>query len=242
MSLQSATPQISIQDFGGRLSADLPETRARLIRGASWKRQRVVVLLPADAVLSAKVCLALWNLIMPPNNGVLRILCQGMEVGHAYSAGIENVLAHPELRDWEALLTVEQDNLPPQDGVLKLFETLEARPELAAVSGLYWTKGEGGVAQVWGDPNDPVLNFRPQVPRPETVQECCGIGMGFGLFRLKMFKDERLRRPWFVTQKSVNGVTTQDLYFWSDARKYGYRCAVDTRVRVGHIDDTGFVW
>jgi hypothetical protein len=60
--------------------------------------------------------------------------------------------------------------------------------------------------------------------------------MGFNLFRLSMFKDAKLRRPWFKTQASHEGVGTQDLYFWTDARKYGYRCAIDCAVKVGHYD------
>jgi hypothetical protein len=91
---------------------------------------------------------------------------------------------------------------------LKLIETLEERQDLSAVGGLYFTKGEGGCAQIWGDPKDPLLNYRPQVPIPETVQECCGLGQGFTMFRLSMFKDPRLRKPWFVTQKGINGVST----------------------------------
>ena len=170
-------------------------------------------------------------------------MAQGMEVGDAYSTAIKNVLDHPELREWEYVLCVEHDNLPPQDVVLKLVEDLENHPEFAAVSGLYFTKGEGGCSQIWGDPSDPILNFRPQIPKPETLQECCGTGMGFVIYRISMFRDERLRRPWFVTQKGIGGVSTQDLYFWSDARKFGYRCAVDTRVKTGHIDiKTGIVW
>jgi hypothetical protein len=62
--------------------------------------------------------------------------------------------------------------------------------------------------------------------------------MGFTCFRLDMFKDERLRRPWFVTQTD-GGVSTQDLYFWGDARKHGYRCAIDTSIKVGHYDMDG---
>ena len=235
-------PQLVIQDFGGVNNADLGKSGARLLKGASWKRQRIVLVLPAAAMIPAKVALSLWNLIMPPNNGCVRILAQGMEVGDAYSTAIDQVLAHPQLKDWEFLLTVEHDNLPPQDGVLKLLEVLEEHKELSWVSGLYFTKGEGGVAQIWGDPNDPILNFRPQVPRPDCVQECCGTGMGFALWRLSMFKDERIERPWFVTQKGANGVSTQDLSFASKARKWGHRCAVDTRVKVGHIDEAGFVW
>jgi hypothetical protein len=237
--------QLIVQDFGGAHNADSEGTRARLIKGGSWKKQRVVVVLPADELIHAKVALSHWNLIFPPNNGVLRILAQGLEVGDAYSQAIAQVLAHPDLSQWEYLLTIEHDNLPPQDGVLRLIDQLEAHPELACVGGLYFTKGQGGVAQMWGDPADPVLNFRPQVPRPGELVEVCGTGMGFNLFRLSMFKDDRLPRPWFktLTGREGKGVGTQDLSFWGEARKHGYRCAIDCNVRVGHIDPaSGFVW
>lgn len=235
--------ELVMQDFGGKLGSDMDGTRARLIQGGSWKRQRVILILPADYVIPAKVALAHWNLIFPPNNGVVRLLALGMEVGDAYSTAIQNILAHPDLKDWEYLLTIEHDNMPPQDGLLKLLEIMESRPDLSCVSGLYFCKGEGGCAQIWGDPKDPVLNFRPQLPVPEALVECCGVGQGFALFRLSMFKDERLRKPWFKTLASKEGVGTQDLYFWSDARKYGYRCAVNCSVKVGHYDmTTGTIW
>ena len=111
---------------------------------------------------------------------------------------------------------------------------MEKHPELSVISGLYWTKGEGGVPQIWGDPKDPVVNFRPQVPVPGQLIECCGTGMGFALWRISMFKDKRLEKPWFKTRASKDGVGTQDLAFFSMARKFGYRCAVDCSVLVGH--------
>lgn len=238
-----AKPELIVQDFGGAHNKDLEFTAARLMSGGSWKRQRIVVILPADKLIPAKVALSHWNLIFPPNNGVVRILAQGMEVGDAYSQGIEQILAHPDLSQWEYILTLEHDNMPPQDGVVKLVAQMEAHPELSCIGGLYFTKGEGGVAQIWGDPNDPVLNFRPQLPVPDQLVECCGTGMGFNLFRLSMFKDERLRRPWFKTTAGKEGVGTQDLYAWSDFRKYGYRCAIDCSVKVGHYDHvTDMVW
>lgn len=218
-------------------------TRARLMRGGSWKKQRVIVVIPAAESIPAKVALSLWNLVFPPNNGVVRILALGMEVGDAYSTAVEQIIAHPDLSQWEYLLTVEHDNLPPCDGIVRLIERLESHQELSAVSGLYFTKGEGGVPQIWGDPNDPVTNFRPQLPVAGELVECCGLGMGFALWRLSMFKDARLRRPWFKTLAGRDGVGTQDLYAWSDFRKHGYRCAVDCAVAVGHLDSsTDIVW
>jgi hypothetical protein len=175
-------PQLTVQDFTGAHNGDLNKTSARLIKGASWKRQRIIVIIPAGDSIPAKVALSHWNLAFPPNNGVVRILAQGMEVGEAYSTAIEQILQHPELRQWEYILTLEHDNCPPSDGVLKLLERMEERPEYSCIGGLYFTKGEGGVAQIWGDVKDPVTNYRPQLPDPKGgLVECYGTGMGFNL-------------------------------------------------------------
>lgn len=238
-----STPQIIIQDFGGKLASDMDATRARLIQGGSWKQQRTILIQPAAFKLGAKPHFAQWNLLFPPNNAVVKMLALGCEVGEAYSSAIEAILQHPELSQWEYVLTIEHDNCPPQDAFLKILENMEAHPELAAIGGLYFTKGEGGVAQIWGDPRDAAINFRPQPPIPEALQECCGTGMGFTVYRLSMFKDKRLARPLFKTAKGPGGIGTQDLAFWAGARPLGYRCAIDTRVKVGHWDEsTDIVW
>lgn len=228
----------------GRHNADLAASSYRILEGASWKKQRVIVVIPAGKDIPTKVALSHMSLIFPPNQPVVRIAAIGMEVGEAYSATIEQILGTPDLQDWEYLLTLEHDNIPPPDGVMRLIQDMEEHPEYDCIGGLYWTKGEGGVPQIWGDPKDPVLNFRPQPPVAGELVECCGTGMGFNLWRLSMFKDEKLRRPWFKTVASATeGVGTQDLYAWSDFRKHGYRCAIDCRVTVGHYDKQGdIVW
>lgn len=229
-----------VQDFQGAHAADLEGTRARLIKGGSWKKQRICCVIPTGDLMPAKAALSLWNLGFPPNNGVVRILAEGMEVGDAYSQAIEQILGHPQLKDWEFLLTVEHDNVAEGDAVIKLVAHMEQHPELDCISGLYFTKGPGGVAQIWGDPQDPIVNFRPQAPRLDGgLVECCGTGMGFALWRLSMFKDERIKRPWFRTLSGKDGYGTQDLVFWGEARKWGHRCAVACDVKVGHLDYTG---
>jgi hypothetical protein len=226
----------------GHHNDNLEASASRMIEGGSWKRQRVVCVMPAGAKIPFKVAAALRGLITPPNQPFYFIGAEGMEVGDAYSRTIESILANPQLAEFEYLLTVEHDNLFPNDGLLKLLKRMEEHPEFACIGGLYWCKGEGGCCQIWGDPKDPVLNFRPQPPVPGQLVECCGTGMGFNLWRLSMFKDAKLRRPWFKTIAGSDGVGTQDLYAWADFRKHGYRCAVDCSVLVGHMDDSGFVW
>jgi len=224
----------------GRHNMDLPKSTARIIEGGSWKRQRTVMLIPAGDSIPTKVYLSHCALVFPPNQSAHRMAAIGMEVGEAFSNSIAEIINHPEIGQWEFLLTIEHDNCPPVDGLIKLIKRMEEHPELSWISGLYWTKGiENAQPQIWGDVNDPVINFRPQPPRAGELVECVGTGMGFCLWRLKMFKDKRLRRPWFKTVADATGVGTQDLYFSADARKYGYRCGVDCGVLVGHYDLEG---
>ena len=223
----------------GRHNADLENSTLRIVEGGTWKKQRVIMLIPAGITIPTKVYLSHCALAFPPNQAAHRMAAIGMEVGEAFSSTIAEIIQHPEIGNWEYLLTIEHDNVPTPDGLIKLIKRMDHHPEFACIGGLYWTKGEGGVPQIWGDIKDPIMNFRPQPPVPGELVECWGTGMGFNLWRLSMFKDERLRKPWFKTVAGNEGVGTQDLYFWNDAHKYGYRCAIDCDVLVGHYDMEG---
>lgn len=237
----------------GANNASLAESTERVIRAGTWKKQRIVTIVPSGPTIPARVYLSHCSIAYPPNQAVHRMLAQGCEVGDAYSRAIAEIVDNPQhpCFEWEYILTIESDNCPPFDGVTKLIKRMEANPHLAAISGLYWCKGFDNVApHIWGDISDPVVNYRPQPPKAGELVECYGLSMGFCLYRMEMFKDKRLNRPWFVTHdgSAGKGIGTQDLSFWSDARKYGYRCAVDCDVLVGHWDQEGkfgpkeFMW
>lgn len=222
-------------------NADITQVRDRLIRGNSYRDLSTVCVIPTRGLIAAKVVQAWLSLATPMNQKFTRFFMEKLEVGDAYNQAIETILAHPELSKWKYLLTLEDDNAPPPDGLLRLYESID---KYDAISGLYFVKGETGAAMIYGDPKNMPQDFIPQVPIPETVQECNGIGMGFALWRLAMFK--KMVKPWFRTLQSfVPGkgmqAATQDLYFCAEARKHGYRFAVDTRVRVGHWDDANQV-
>ena len=232
-------PQIIVPDYG-KHNFDIRETMQRLTNEGAYKDQSVIVLVPAFGTVPTKVLASWWNMFFPPNQKVAKIFAVGMEVGEAFTSAIEMILAHPELSKFKYILTVEHDNIPPPDGAVKLMQRMEKHPEYSCIGGLYFLKGAGGVAQIWGDRKDPQLNYRAQVPDPDGgLVECYGTGMGFNLWRLDMFRDERLRKPWFKSSCSTDeGVSTQDLYFWTDASKY-HRCAIDCSVKVGHYDHEG---
>lgn len=228
--------QIVSYDYGRHNEA---LQRGEHIHGNTWKKSRILYIIPSGATIPAKVYLSHRSLIFPPNQAMYPMLVEGCEVGDAYSRAIETILAHPDLSQWEYVLTIEHDNCPPPDGVLTLLRRMEENPHLSCIGGLYWCKGPGGAPHIWGDITDPIVNYRPVMPRAGELIECYGTSMGFNLWRMDMFRDKRLKRPLFETKAGINGVGTQDLAFWGEARKYGYRCAVDCSVLVGHYDYEG---
>lgn len=235
------SPQIVAPDYG-KHNAMLEAAARRMEQSAFYRDLSTVVIVPAFGHVPTK-CVASWmNLINPPNQKIFRIWALGYEVGMAYSLTIRSILDHPDLSKFKYILTIEHDNAPEPDGLVKLLQRMEERPEFSVISGCYWTKGEGGVPQIWGDPLKPI-NFTPQLPRAGELVECNGTGMGFALWRMDMFKDEKLRYPWFrtIAEMTPSGAQcyTQDLYFAEDAKKHGYRFAVDCGILVGHYDEEG---
>lgn len=231
-------PQIISSFNEGIHNADLNKTLTRLKKEASYKDLSTIIIVPAFGSIPTKVVASWLNLYSPPNQKIVRLFAVGMEVGEAYSSCIQNILDHPELSKFKYILTLEHDNSPPCDGLVKLLGKMEEHPEYACIGGLYFTKGYGGIAQIWGDIKDPVINFRPQKPDNNGgLIECCGTGMGFNVWRLDMFKNKKLRKPWFKTTASqAEGTMTQDLFGWKDFRLNGYRCAIACDVKVGHYD------
>lgn len=238
-------PQIIGSFDGGLHNSDLKAAGARLDKSGSYKDLSTAIIIPAKEAIPTKAVASWWNLMTPPNQKVCKLFAAGMEVGQAYENTIEAVVNNPDLSKWRYILTIEHDNIPPADGLLKLLERAEAHPEYDVIGGLYWTKGPGGVAQCWGSPHEHPINFKPQKPLLDGgLLEVNGTGMGFTLYRIAMFKDKRLRRPWFKSAASKEeGVFTQDLYFAMDARKHGHRFGIDCSVKVGHLDvTTDIVW
>lgn len=231
-------------DFAGKHNEAMDESVTRLEDGRTYRDLSTIIVVPTRGTIPAR-CVENWmGLMMPMNQKVVRVFVSGMEVGEAYSRAISMILDHPELSTWKYVLTLEEDNLPPPDGLLRLYESID---DYAAVGGLYWTKGEEGQPMIYGSPEG-ILNFIPQKPVADEVQSCRGLGMGFTLFKLDLFRDPKIPKPWFRTLQEYEpsvGVRsyTQDLYFFEQAAKAGYKVASDNRVKVGHLDvATGLVW
>lgn len=204
-----------------------------------------------------------WKkIIRPMNVPFLEMFVNGMEVGDAYNAAVETILSNPGTKNFKYLLTLEHDNLPPgpddlipQGPLMALYEGIAKGFDV--VGGLYWTKGSPSMPLIYGDPKQGSKHKSGMFKvrhnwKPGQLVECNGMGMGFTLFKLDIFRDKRLKKPWFKTAQGVaekfdgeKGVVgyTQDLWFFEQIRALGYKVAVDTRVKVGHMDlSTGIIY
>lgn len=228
----SASPTIIIPDQSGWHNKNITPGKFR------HRDLSTIVIVPCYSRGIHPLVVQNWRgLMMPMNQKVTWIFVTDMEVGMGYSTTIDQILAHPDLSTWKYILTLEHDNLPPPDGLLRLYDHSE---EYDAIGGLYFTKGYGGQPMCYGNLQGD-LNFAPFLPSPDQVVPCRGLGMGFTLFRLDMFKDKRLPQPLFQTVQNFEhgkgGQSyTQDLWFFQNAGRFGYRFACDARVKVGHYD------
>lgn len=237
-------PTEFLADDVGLHNGQIDKTIERVREGNTYRDLSTIWITPTRGTLKPRVVSAWMAMIRPMNQPFLGpLFIEHAEVGDAYQKSFEMILDNPELSKWKYILTVEEDNLPPQDGVMKLYESIEEGYD--CVAGLYWTKGEGGQPMIYGNPAVMPRNFVPQIPQPDTLQHCNGLGMGFNLWRIDSFKGKLkgMPRPWFRTVQEKNAQFTQDLWFYNEAAKFGYKVACDTRVKVGHLDvNTGIVW
>jgi hypothetical protein len=240
----SDEPTIIIGGDIGHHHKSPTKSRKRIKDGKGYRDLSTVMVCPTRGVIPARVVQSMMDMVPLMNQAFVRMFIERMEVAAAYNAAVETILSHPALQNFKYMLTFEEDNMPPPDGLHKLFESID---EFAIVAGLYYTKGEGGQPMIYGDPKG-ILSFQPQIPQVNKVQECNGTGMGFTLFDLNLFRDERIPRPWFQTlnEWTPEGgarVGTQDLFLMGNARRAGYRIASDNRVKVGHFDSQNrIVW
>lgn len=238
----------------------------------AYKDHSTLIVCPTRGRIDSRV-IESWNgLIHAMNQRRLGpVFARGYEVGKAYDTLISNVVKDVLLKDWKYILTVEDDNLPPPDGHLRLLEAMDAHPEFDAIAGLYHMKDAAQLPMAYGDPEDykrtgHIKHFpvdRSSLDPNGGPVEVLGIPMGFTLWRMDLFR--KVPPSWFVTLNEgsiVDGkiVPLKDLTF--DQRDKAKRCmtqdlsfcevavtmhqrrfAVHPGVRVGHLDTaSGFVY
>ena len=261
---------ISLEEVAAYLQSTIvdvgPPSAAEMHRDRS-----TVIVCPTRGCIDTRTLDAWKAMIHPMNAKRIELFARGFEVAQAYNRLIAGILENDHLKTWQYVLTMEDDNLPPPDGHLRLLEVLEAHPEYSAVAGLYHIKDAARAPMAYGDPAvyratgktsyEPVDRARLDPAGPPV--EVLGIPMGFSLWRMDLFRE--VKAPWFMTlsdqillatgelvdhRKITNAqaaeakrAMTQDLYFCDRAVRQGKRFAVVPSVAVGHLSlDDGMVY
>ena len=229
-------PRIISDTTVGKHNEDLDKSIERIDKSKMYEDQSTIIICPTRGSFPTRVVQSWMKLIKPMNQQVAGpIFAESMKVDAAYNALIEYILKHPYLSTFKYVLTIEEDNLPPADGLLNLYKSMD---KYDVVGGLYWGKSDNGFPMIFGDP-EVEGDAKPVTPKQGEVQEANALGMGFNLFKLDMFRE--MEQPWFKTVQDsdpIEGITqfTQDFYFYRNARKKGYRVACDNNILVGHFD------
>jgi hypothetical protein len=235
--------ELTFPDYSGRHNEDIIKSANRLRQQKSYKDLSTICVIPNNGLISARVAEKWMGQVSQMNQKFVRLMMIGMEKYYGFNSVIEQILATPGLNKFKYILTLEEDMLPPIDGLIKLFESIE---KYDVVGGLIWSKGIEGYPYIYGYPNMIPQAFMPVPPFLDTIQECLGLGTGFTLFKMDVFKDIKVTRPWFTPQlRNEPGKKPPeiDLSFFRNINKLGYKVACDTRVKVGHYDaENDIVW
>lgn len=230
-------PRILVENTVGKNNEDLEKSIDRIDKSKMYEDLSTIIICPTRGTFPTRVVQSWMKLLKPMNQLVAGpIFAESMKVDSAYNSLIEYILDNPYLSKFKYILTIEEDNLPPPDGLLKLYKSMD---KYDVVSGLYWAKGEHGFPMIFGDPEKDPLDPKPQVPKQGEVQPANALGMGFNLFKLDMFRN--IEKPWFKTVEESDAITgdqqvTQDFYFYRKAAEKGYKFACDNNILVGHFD------
>jgi hypothetical protein len=228
-------PRILGENTIGLHNTNLEKSIERVEKSKMYKDLSTIIICPTRGLFPTRIVQSWMKLLKPMNQLVAGpIFAESMQVDEAYNSLIEYILNNDYLKKFKYILTIEEDNMPPADGLLRLYESID---EYDVVGGLYWSKSKEAFPMLFGDPDKGLQDSKPLVPVPNTVQRANALGMGFNLFKLDMFK--HIDKPWFKTVETSNpaegtNVMTQDFYFYRKAGELGYKFACDNRVLVGH--------
>lgn len=235
---------LTVSDFKGRHNQDLSISANRLNIANSANNLSTVCIIPTSGLIPTKVVERWLILSSQMNQKLVRIPTITSDKYQAYNGAIEQILATPTLNEYKYLFTMEENYIPPLDGLTKLFEGIK---DFDVVSGLIYTKGEESKAMIYGHPGQIPSTYLPVPPMvTDGLQTCLGLPTGFTLYKMDIFKDPKVPKPWFRTnlpyevgkQRSPH----DDQYFFENIHKLGYKVAVDTRIKIAHLDTNDVIW
>ena len=224
----------------------------------SYQNKSIVCVIPTRGSIDVEVVNSWFKLITPVNHKFTKLFMNNGNLDDAYNTALLLILNDPALSEYRYVLTMEDDNLPPADGILKLIESMLEHEQQGdkywAISGIYWTKPSRDCIEhapiAWGCVEDGEWNMKtPPLTEDGSVTPCCLIPQGFTLYDMELFR--KIEYPWFKTVEFTpdnhdidwESPASQDSYFFKKVWDAGLKVGVRADVKVGHLDaKTKQIW
>ena len=111
-------PQIIISGWDEGVHNRTPtKTRKRIKDQKGYRDLSTIMVVPTRGVIPARVVQSWFDMVPMMNQPFLRMFIEKMEVAAAYNTAVETILTHPVLQNFKYMLTVEEDNVPPPNGL-----------------------------------------------------------------------------------------------------------------------------
>ncbi len=193
---------------------------------------------------------AFSRLQTPVNCSNQLISFKQMEIGVARCMAVEHILNMPQRPRY--ILWLSDDDLPPYDGLVKLWIEMEqtnpdGSPKWDVLTSLVHLKTEPPSPVMWRVGKAP-MQVNKDFKMGDVVESDVG-NLGFGLMRPELF--EKLETPYFKTGFCVESLPdgrdgtvmyTEDCMFFEKIHKIGGKIGVHTGVRSAHLGKNGVIY
>lgn len=163
-------------------------------------------------------------------NEVLRV--SGMPVDDARTYLVENAIKI----DSDYILFIDDDIVPPIDGICKMLTLLETNNEIGAVSGDYYLKGNPSYSVHLQLNDNGIVKELEQVNCRDIIENNWLVGFGFVIIRSEFFK--QARKPWFKCHsKNIKNIeVNEDAHCTELLFINGYKVIIDKSIKCLHLD------
>lgn len=167
-------------------------------------------------------------------------LCTGADSGEKLATARNTIAQWAVDNDAKKLFFLDDDVLCPADVILRLDRLMDDN-DFDLIGGCYWSKTPHPQPLMWrGFMEAPYMDWSVG-----EVVEVDWTGMGAMLINVESL--QKIPQPWFSTEYRLfdeairnNRNLTEDIFFYSQAKKAGMKIWVDTAIQCEHQDRNAF--
>ena len=141
-------------------------------------------------------------------------------------------------KEADYILFLDDDIIPPIDGLCKLITNITNNKNIGAVSGDYYLKGEPSYSvHLQLDPKTGIVSELESITKEnDLIENNWLIGLGFALIDLNFFK--QARQPWFKCHSKNNKEIdiNEDAHCTELLFQNGYKVLIDRSIQCLHVD------